>query len=87
MMQVTGRLEPKYPKWKRMWKYYGVSVPVVLFCLWIAFNLMLFYFWMQVRLLDAKGDCVTFINPSPRLWNKTSRLIVISFSSAKFRMT
>ncbi len=32
-----------------MWKYYGVSVPVVLFCLWIAFNLMLFYFWMQVN--------------------------------------
>ncbi len=46
--QVTGRLEPKYPKWKKKLKFYGGSVPVVLFCLFIAFEMMLFYFWMQV---------------------------------------
>ena len=33
---VTGRLEPQYPKWKRTLKFYAVSLPVVLFCLYCA---------------------------------------------------
>ena len=46
---MTGRLEPKYPKWKRSVKFYGVSVPVVFLCLVIAFIIMLYYFsWQDV---------------------------------------
>ena len=44
---ITDRLEPHYPKHKRMLKFYCVSVPVVLFCLFLAFLVMLFYFWLQ----------------------------------------
>ncbi len=45
--QVTGRLEPRYPKWKRAVKFYCVSVPVVLACLSVAFLVMLWYFWLE----------------------------------------
>ncbi|KAH9504894.1 Anoctamin-10 [Bulinus truncatus] len=42
---VTGQLEPSYPKWKRIVKFYLVSIPIISFCLTIAFILMLAYFW------------------------------------------
>ncbi|XP_055891535.1 anoctamin-10-like isoform X2 [Biomphalaria glabrata] len=42
---VTGQLEPEYPKWKRVLKFYLVSIPIITFCLTIAFLLMLAYFW------------------------------------------
>lgn len=45
--KITGRLEPQYPKYKRMLKFYGVSVPIVIICLFIAFGVMLAYFWLQ----------------------------------------
>lgn len=45
--KITNRIEPKYPKYKRLLRFYGVSVPIVLVCLVIAFYAMLFYFWMQ----------------------------------------
>ena len=45
--KVTGRLEPHYSKKKRMAKYYLVSLPVVCFSLWLAFMVMLAYFWFQ----------------------------------------
>ena len=47
--KITGRLEPSYPKYKRSLKFYCVSLPVVLFCLFLAFLVMLGYFWLQVR--------------------------------------
>ena len=47
--KVTGRLEPHYPKWKRVAKYYLVSLPLLLICLWIAFIVMLIYFWLQAK--------------------------------------
>ena len=47
MNKITGRLEPKYPKWKRALKFYGCSVPAVLFCLYVAFAVMLVYFWIE----------------------------------------
>lgn len=42
--RVTGRLEPRYPKWKRLVKYYGVSVPFIVFSLVLAFVTMVAYF-------------------------------------------
>lgn len=45
--KVTGRLEPYYPKWKRLAKYYCVSVPIIILMLVIAFLFMLFYFWLD----------------------------------------
>ncbi|CAI9723214.1 Hypothetical predicted protein [Octopus vulgaris] len=44
---VTGHPEPVYPKWKRQLRFYGVTVPVILLCLLIAFEAMLLYFQMQ----------------------------------------
>ncbi|XP_076469923.1 anoctamin-10-like isoform X2 [Babylonia areolata] len=44
---VTGKPEPVYPKWKRSARFYCVTVPAISFCLWVAFTIMLFYFWMQ----------------------------------------
>ena len=45
--KITQRLEPHYPKINRMAKYYLVSLPLVCFCLWVAFMVMLGYFWLQ----------------------------------------
>jgi anoctamin-10 len=45
--KVTGRLEPKYPKWKRTLKFYGGSLPVVFLCLLVAFYIMLVNFWSE----------------------------------------
>ncbi len=45
--EVTDRLEPHYPPSQRMVKFYCVSVPLVLLCLFFAFLVMLFYFWLQ----------------------------------------
>ena len=36
--KVTGRREPKYPKWKRVAKYYCVSLPVIAVWLYAAFQ-------------------------------------------------
>jgi hypothetical protein len=44
---VTGSLEPKYPKWKRRAKFYGVTVPLLILSLTFSFFLMLVYFHFQ----------------------------------------
>ncbi|XP_025115852.1 anoctamin-10-like isoform X2 [Pomacea canaliculata] len=44
---VTGKPEVVYPKWKRALRFYAVTVPVISLCLFVAFLVMLFYFWMQ----------------------------------------
>lgn len=44
---VTGRLEPDYSKVKRLLIFYCISVPIVLFVLFLAFLIMLAYFWME----------------------------------------
>lgn len=44
---VTGKPEPVYPKWKRVARFYGVTVPVVVFWLIVAFYVMLGYFYLQ----------------------------------------
>ncbi|CAG5114785.1 unnamed protein product, partial [Candidula unifasciata] len=44
---VTGNPEPVYPKWKRVLKFYLVTVPVISSCLAVAFFVMLAYFWAE----------------------------------------
>ncbi|BFZ12991.1 hypothetical protein BsWGS_16030 [Bradybaena similaris] len=44
---VTGNPEPTYPKWKRVLKFYTVTVPVISSCLTVAFFIMLAYFWAE----------------------------------------
>jgi len=47
---VTGKPEPVYPKYKRVMGFYGVTVPIIGFCLMVAFYIMLGYFYLQVKL-------------------------------------
>ncbi|GFR93884.1 anoctamin [Elysia marginata] len=44
---VTGKPEPVYPKWKRVLKFYLVTVPIISLCLVVAFFAMLAYFWAE----------------------------------------
>jgi len=44
---VTGRLQPQYSGYRRMLKFYGVSVPVMLISLVIAWYVMLLYFYLE----------------------------------------
>ncbi|GFO25413.1 anoctamin [Plakobranchus ocellatus] len=44
---VTGNPEPVYPKWKRVAKFYLVTVPIISICLTVAFCAMLGYFWAE----------------------------------------
>ena len=44
---ITGHPEPVYPKWKRVIKFYCVSVPILIFFLTVAFFAMLAYFWLE----------------------------------------
>lgn len=69
--KVTGRLEPKYPKWKRMVKFYCVSLPVVIFCLQLAFVVMLIYFWWEQK-------AIAYYNRN----NNIGGLIIVNIPSA-----
>ena len=60
--KVTGRLEPQYPKLYRMSKYYLVSLPVMVFSMWLSFMVMLAYFWFQHWAED-------YNKISPGLWS------------------
>lgn len=44
---ITGRLQPQYPSLKRHLKLYGVSVPVMLVALVVAWYAMLLYFYLE----------------------------------------
>jgi len=44
---VTGRLQPQYSSFQRLMKFYGVSVPVMLIALVIAWFVMLLYFYLE----------------------------------------
>lgn len=45
---VTGRLEPKYPSWKRNIFRYLVTVPVIGICISIVVGIMIISFKLQV---------------------------------------
>ncbi|XP_013403517.1 anoctamin-10 [Lingula anatina] len=47
--KVTGRPEPVYPKWKRVLRFYCVTIPIILSCLLFAVGVMLVYFWFQIE--------------------------------------
>lgn len=59
--KVTGRLEPHYPKLKRLAKYYCVSVPIIVFMLVIAFLTMLLYFWFDGVVKRIHKEYMTFV--------------------------
>lgn len=44
---VTGREEPLYPNAKRQMRIYLVSLPFVLFCLYLSLYVMMIYFLME----------------------------------------
>jgi len=54
---VTGRLQPQYSSYRRLLKFYGVSVPVMLVALVVAWFVMLLYFYLEEYLKPLhKGD-------------------------------
>lgn len=62
---ITGKPELKYPKWKRTVRFYCISIPIVLACLYMVFAVMLVYFrcqdWVE-RKYDREGGALNFIN-------------------------
>jgi len=54
---VTGRLQPQYSNLRRLAKFYGVSVPVMLVAMVIAWFVMLLYFYLEDYVKPMlKGD-------------------------------
>lgn len=49
---VTGRKQPYYPNYRRLLKFYLVSVPTMFASLCVAFFVMLFYFWLDAIAAD-----------------------------------
>ena len=68
---VTGKPEPVYPKWKRVLKFYLVTVPIISLCLVVAFFAMLAYFWaehwIKVHAPQDKGLLTTLQNLVPTI--------------------
>lgn len=42
--EVTGQLEPQYPKWKHNCRVYLISMPLVILCVSFAVVTMFYYF-------------------------------------------
>ncbi|XP_069112158.1 anoctamin-10-like isoform X1 [Argopecten irradians] len=61
---VTGKPEPHYPKYKRSLRFYGVTVPVIGFCLLVAFYIMLGYFYLQAWADEVYAKDQTWLNMS-----------------------
>ncbi|XP_022082419.1 anoctamin-10-like isoform X2 [Acanthaster planci] len=66
---ITGREEPHYPKWKRNMKKFGVSLPVILGFLVVAFGIMLASFtcedYIKARMdITKMPGSVVFLLPS-----------------------
>ncbi|XP_036395746.1 anoctamin-10 [Megalops cyprinoides] len=53
---VTGREEPIYPNAKRQLRIYLVSVPFVLFCLYLSLHVMMIYFDMEVWVMALHDE-------------------------------
>ena len=54
---ITGRLQPQYSNLVRLMKFYGVSVPVMLVAMVIAWLVMLLYFYLEEYVKPMlKGD-------------------------------
>ena len=83
--KVTGRLEPKYPKWKRVMKFYFVSLPVVIVCLCIAFVTMLFYFRLEVMSMDYDEEHQSTFSAVMRFMPTVIYALLIVFMNAIYR--
>lgn len=59
---VTGREEPVFPYAKRQLRMYLVSVPFVLFCLYLSLHVMMIYFDLEIWALELHKE-------EPTLWN------------------
>ncbi|XP_046581534.1 anoctamin-8-like [Haliotis rubra] len=66
---VTGRMQPFYPPWKRNLFRYLVSFPVIGFCLFVVFAVMLLIFQLQewVNALIASDDIPAFLRFCPKI--------------------
>lgn len=66
---VTGRMQPQYPSRYRLLKVCLVSVPAMVVALYIAYLMMLFYFWMEMLLAE-------FIKDDTWLWECFQLMII-----------
>ncbi|XP_076358158.1 anoctamin-10-like [Tachypleus tridentatus] len=53
---VTGRHVPMYPPWKRYFKVYCISLPIVFLCLFLAILIMLLYFRIEKYVIQLYRD-------------------------------
>ena len=83
--KVTDRLEPKYPKWKRVLKFYGVSIPVVILCLFVAFWVMLGYFWLERIAIGYHKSAGSTLSSVLRFMPTVIYAVVISIMNAVYR--
>lgn len=81
---VTQRREPSYPKSKRQMKMFGVSVPVVLVFLVIAFFIMLASFWFE-DWLKARFDITTTLGRMLMLAPSSLYAVVIIIMNSFYR--
>lgn len=55
---VSGKIQPRYPRWKTNAKMYLVSLPIVIICMIIAFIIMLASFWceetVKIQTIDSE---------------------------------
>lgn len=55
--EVTGQLEPQYPKWKHNCRVYLISMPLVILCVSFAVVTMFYYFSWEMFVMGLyKGD-------------------------------
>ena len=84
--KITGRLEPKYPKWKRVLKYYGVSLPVVMVCLFIAFVVMLLYFELEKMAIAFDKEQQSTLSAMMKFVPTVIYALLIVLMNATYRM-
>jgi len=63
--QVTGKMLPQSPRWKTYFKMYCVSLPLVILCMFGAFLVMLFYFWIDEMVRKDCPSCPQFFEYVP----------------------
>lgn len=54
--EITGRYQPKYPRWKTSAKMYCVSLPIVFLCLVAAFFVMLVSFYLEALIVENRKE-------------------------------
>ncbi|XP_071053046.1 anoctamin-10 isoform X1 [Onthophagus taurus] len=64
--EVTGKLQPQYPRWKTNVKMYCVSLPISFLCTLGSFVIMLVSFWIEdgLKNIDSRWAAHTIHIPS-----------------------